>query len=86
MWKSPPYFVTPNTFLEMRSEDSMTLRIDLKFGRTLLQILEDDPEAQDISANETENIHMFCDNKEKNSKKENSGIIANKVMIFADCN
>ena len=45
LWKSTLYFERPNRFLVMRSEGLTTLRIDLKFGRTLILILDDGLEA-----------------------------------------
>ena len=59
LWKSSPYFVRPNTFFVMRSEGSMTPRINLKFGRTLTLVLDDGLEAQDISGHETEYLYVL---------------------------
>ena len=84
LWKPPLYFVRPNTFFVMRSEGLTTLRINLKFRRTLLLILNDGPEAQDISANKMKYHSMFCDNNKKSSNNKKSNIKRNK-MIFADC-
>ena len=71
LWKYPPYFEKPNTFLVMRSEGLRTLRINLKSGRTLELILDDCLEAQDISANATEYCYIFCD---YNLKRKNSNV------------
>ena len=71
-------------FLVMRSEGLTTLRINLKFGRSLILTLDDGLEAQDISANATEYHFLFCDDNDKKNSNINSYIKRNKIMIFAD--
>ena len=68
----------------MRSEGSTTLRINLKFGRTLTLILDDGSEAQDISNHKTEYLYMFCNNTKKKNSNINSSLRRNTIMIFAD--
>ena len=70
----------------MRSEVLTALKVNLKFGRTLLLILDDGPEAQDMYANQIEHLYIFCDNYKKKSNNENSSIRKNKIMIVADYN